>query len=154
MTLIIESAPPRTAPARTAPAKARSAPDGRRKPGRAHARGVRADQWGRAAEDVAADWYRARGGRIVARRKRTAAGEIDLVVELGEILAIVEVKARRSVEAALAAARPAQWRRLGLAAEIVADELGANDLRLDLAAVDGNGTVAVVENVGMAAPFA
>lgn len=117
-------------------------------------KGRRAEIWGRAAEDAAADWYRARGGRVVARRKRTAAGEIDLAVKLGEVLAIVEVKGRKTIESALCAATPAKWRKLGAAAEIFAAEIGAGDLRLDLAAVGGDGRVSVVENVGMAGAFA
>lgn len=51
---------------------------------------------GRTGELIAARWYRAHGGRIVARNHRCAEGELDLVVAEGRVLVFVEVKARRT----------------------------------------------------------
>ncbi|OYV65484.1 MAG: YraN family protein [Acidiphilium sp. 21-66-27] len=78
----------------------------------------RAELRGRGAETLVANWYGARGFEILARRLRTPAGEIDLVVANREVLAFVEVKARAAMRAAADALTPRQRRRLVAAAEI------------------------------------
>ena len=120
----------------------------------AAARGARSDQWGRAAEEVAARWYEAKGGEVLARRWRSAAGEVDLVVSLGGRLSIIEVKARNSVDAALRAVSPRDWRRLAQKAELCAEEFKCRDVRIDIAALGRDGRMQVVENAGMEAAFA
>lgn len=49
---------------------------------------------GRRAEALAAELLEASGYRVLARRFRTRAGEIDLVVDTDQLLVFVEVKAR------------------------------------------------------------
>lgn len=116
----------------------------------AQRRGQRAERWGRAAEEALEAHYQAIGGEIVARRARTAAGEIDLVVRLGGMLAFVEVKARKTMAAALSAVSPKDWVRRGAAAEAFAAASGhLGDMRLDLAAMDRNGAVQVIENASL-----
>lgn len=111
--------------------------------------GRRAELWGRAAEDAAADWYAARGADVLARRARTAAGELDLVVRDGGMLVFVEVKARRSLAEACAAVDARRQASLAdRAACWLADHCGRLDheSRFDVAAIDRGGRVAVLEN--------
>lgn len=72
---------------------------------------------GHRAEALAAWWLRLKGYRIEARGFRAPAGEIDLIARRGRVLALVEVKARRSLEAAGEAIAPRQRRRIARAAE-------------------------------------
>lgn len=107
---------------------------------------------GAAAEDRAAAYYAERGARILARNWRASreegGGEIDLVVAEAGAIVFVEVKQRRSIEAAAAAIRPAQWSRLEAAAEafMLARGAGACDLRFDAVLMDRSGRIEVVEN--------
>jgi len=55
-----------------------------------------AQRFGRESEVEAARYLQGAGYRIVARNYRTPFGEIDLVAYDGDVLAFVEVKARRS----------------------------------------------------------
>ncbi|MEO0389107.1 MAG: YraN family protein [Pseudomonadota bacterium] len=108
-----------------------------------------AELYGHAAEDAAQLFYERRGGRVVARRARTAAGEIDLVVAEGAVLVFVEVKARRTRAAAAAALSPRQIARIGQAAEIWMDAAGTpagTDLRFDVVLSDRDGGIEVLEN--------
>ncbi|HYP62521.1 MAG TPA: YraN family protein, partial [Acidocella sp.] len=56
-----------------------------------------AESLGRDAEDLVAQGLEAQGYKILARRLRTKAGEIDLVVADAARLIFVEVKARNSL---------------------------------------------------------
>ncbi len=102
---------------------------------RADAGRRRAYHRGRRAELLCALWLRLKGYRILARRFRSAAGEIDIVARRGPVLAFVEVKARPTAAAGQWAIGPRQQRRLTRAAEAF---LAA---RPDLAAVTAGGFV-------------
>jgi putative endonuclease len=103
---------------------------------------------GLAAEDIAARLYAAEGGRILARRWRCPAGEIDLIVALPDTIVFVEVKARRHRDAAAFALTPAQTARLGAAAEtwLAAHGPGGDPCRFDLVLVDGAGRAERIAN--------
>jgi len=101
-------------------------------------RGVRARLDGRRAEWVAALLMMGKGYRILGMRLRTPQGEVDLAVVRGAVLAIVEVKRRRSLEEALLAVSPSQRERLRRAGLALAARLGRNKpavVRLDLVAL-------------------
>lgn len=59
-----------------------------------------------------------KGYRIQALRYRTKGGEIDLVARRGDLVAIVEVKARRSLADALDAVSTTAERRIEAAADL------------------------------------
>ncbi|MEO1542714.1 MAG: YraN family protein [Pseudomonadota bacterium] len=64
------------------------------------------------AEFFVSVFLMARGYRVLARRARTVHGEIDLVVVRGQRLSFIEVKARRSREAAESSLSPRQRQRI------------------------------------------
>lgn len=107
-------------------------------------RGRQADLRGRLAEDAAHAALRSDGWNILARRLRTAAGEIDLIAEKEGLLAIVEVKARPKLSDAVIALTDRQRTRLVLATEIALannPNWGEGGVRFDLLVVDAKGTV-------------
>ena len=59
-----------------------------------------------------------KGYRIVARRYRTKAGEIDLIARRGDLVLIVEVKARPTLEEAMDAIGRESARRIEGAADL------------------------------------
>lgn len=68
------------------------------------------------AETMAAWWLRLRGYRILARGFRAPVGEIDLIAKRGRVLAMVEVKARPTLDEARQAISPRQRDRIARAA--------------------------------------
>jgi putative endonuclease len=102
------------------------------------ARGGKARRDGRFSEFTAAFWLMATGWRILAFRLKTPQGEIDILARRGAVLAVVEVKRRRTIEAALEAVTHRQRQRLRAAAENLAakrPDLAALAVRLDLIAL-------------------
>ena len=93
---------------------------------------------GHRGETFAAWALRLKGYRILARRYRTPAGEIDLVARRGDLVAIVEVKARPTLEEAMQAVTPYALRRIESAADLWLARQPDHDrlsLRFDLVAV-------------------
>ena len=90
-------------------------------------------------EALAAWFYRLRFYRVLARRYRTPAGEIDLIVRRGRTIVFVEVKHRPNEAQALETLVPRARRRIARAAELwLAAHPGAAgfDLRFDLVIVN------------------
>jgi putative endonuclease len=73
---------------------------------------------GRRGEWLALWWLRARGYRILAQDYRSAVGEIDVVARRGSTLAIIEVKARDTLDAAIESLSPRQRGRIIAAARL------------------------------------
>ena len=99
--------------------------------------------YGRAAEEAAARYLIKAGWRLLGRNVRVGRGELDIVARRGPVLAIVEVKARRTntcgaPEDAVGAAKRRQVARLAelwLAARPWALK-GIDEVRFDIVAVD------------------
>jgi putative endonuclease len=93
---------------------------------------------GRRGEVVSALWLMAKGYRILGFRLKTPQGEIDVLAKKGQVLAVVEVKLRGSIELALEAVGQQQRQRLRRAGETFAArraDLKGAAVRLDLMAL-------------------
>ena len=101
-------------------------------------RGALARRSGRRSEVWAALWLMAKGYRILGFRLKTPQAEIDLLAKRGDILAVVEVKSRASLEVALETVTYDQRQRLrraGVALAANRPGLAACAVRLDLLAL-------------------
>ena len=101
-------------------------------------RGRRAWRQGHAAEGLAALYLLFTGWRLLGFRIRSHGVEMDILARRGSVLAVVEVKRRRSLDEALAAVTPAQLYRLRRAAEAFLasrPDLQGLAVRLDLLAL-------------------
>ncbi len=78
----------------------------------------RAQRRGHLAEWLAALSLMCKGYRIVARRFRTRVGEVDLIARKGNLVALVEVKARSDERAAVDAVTASAARRIAAAGDI------------------------------------
>ena len=95
-------------------------------------------RFGRRAEGLAAFSLMLRGYRIVRRRFKTPAGEIDLIARRGRLLIAVEVKARQTLGQAMEAVTPGQRARIVRALGIFIagrPDCAALDIRFDVMAV-------------------
>jgi putative endonuclease len=136
---------------------AEPSPGPRPAPGRARP-GLRSghrQRLGARGEQLAADWYAARGYQVVARNWRCREGELDLVLARDGELVFCEVKTRSSDRfgTPAEAVTPAKQRRLRvLAVRYLAEQgggragrdAGRRGIRFDVAAVSG-GRVEVIE---------
>lgn len=112
-------------------------------------RGKMAHHAGASAEERIADDYARRGYAIAEQRWRGTAGEIDLIFRDGAALIFVEVKKSSSFDRAAARISAKQLRRLTQSAEEFAgnEPMGLmTDVRFDVALVDAQGCVKVIEN--------
>jgi putative endonuclease len=79
-----------------------------------------------------------KGYRIIARRYRTKLGEIDLIARRGNLVLIVEVKARPTLLAAMEAIAHQSERRIEAAADLWLSrqpDYGKLSVRFDMVAV-------------------
>lgn len=101
-------------------------------------RRLKAYRLGHSSEWLAAMALRLKGFRIIARRYKTKLGEIDLVARRGDLVLIVEVKARRTLDEAMDAIGFESQRRIEGAADlwlIRQRDHARLSLRFDLVAV-------------------
>jgi putative endonuclease len=104
---------------------------------------------GQAAEEAVLRTYEAQGYRQAATRWRSPAGEIDLILRKGDLVIFVEVKQARNFGRASEALSARQAERILTAAALFLDGEPRGQLtetRLDLALVNGEGAVEIVEN--------
>lgn len=114
-----------------------------------HHRGRRAFHAGQAAEMRIAQDYERRGFAIARRRWRGRGGEIDLIVRDGPGLIFVEVKQSRSLARAAESLSARQMQRIYASAEefLGTEPAGSlTDVRFDVALVDGQGDLQIIEN--------
>lgn len=108
----------------------------------------RAERRGRVGETAAAWWLRLKGWRILARRVRTPAGEVDLVARRPGLVAFVEVKVRASREELDWAIDQRRLARVAAAAEALAPRFceEGDDLRIDVILIAPGRALRHVEN--------
>lgn len=112
-------------------------------------RGQAAYSSGLRAEDLAADYYRARGCEVLSQRWRGPYGEIDLILRQGGMLVFVEVKKSASHDRAALRISRRQIRRICYSALDYCGRYGngwSTDMRFDAALVDAGGNVTVIGN--------
>ena len=93
---------------------------------------------GHRSEWLAAGLLMAKGYQVLGFRLTTRAGEIDILARRGRVLAVVEVKRRATMEAALQALGPDQDDRLLAAGRSVLRQrpsLAGHVLRIDMVAL-------------------
>ncbi len=89
------------------------------------------------AEKAAASWLRLKGYRILQNRYKTQYGEIDLIIQKKNMIAFVEVKARKTKAETLESVTPRAQQRITRAAlhYISENNLENNDFRFDVVSV-------------------
>lgn len=100
--------------------------------------GGQSQREGHGAEWLAALWLMGRGYQILGFRMRGRAGEIDILARRGPVLAVVEVKRRATMDAALNALTHDQHQRLLASGRAVLHgrpSLAGLELRIDIVAL-------------------
>jgi len=93
-----------------------------------------AEASGRRGERIAAWWLRLKGWRILDKRVRTPAGEVDLVARKGNLIAFVEVKMRATSAELDFAIDERRLTRVAAAAEVLMPRYAGpgDDIRVDV----------------------
>jgi putative endonuclease len=122
-----------------------------KRPRRATSDRKAAENRGREGERRAAWWLWLRGWRILDRRVRTPAGEVDLIVRKGNLVAFVEVKTRATdaeLDFAIDARRLA---RVAAAAEYLMPRYAGpgDDIRVDVILIAPGKLPRHIENAWM-----
>lgn len=101
-------------------------------------RRLRAYRLGHRGEGLAALALRLKGYRILVRRHRTRSGEIDLIARRGDLVIMVEVKARPTLIAAMEAITASAQQRIEAAGDLWLSrqpDYGRLSVRYDLVAI-------------------
>jgi putative endonuclease len=93
-----------------------------------------AERQGRRGETLACWWLRLTGWRVLARRVRVGAGEVDIVARRGRTVAFVEVKWRATGAALDTAIDARRLQRVARAAAALAPRYARDgaDVRIDV----------------------
>lgn len=112
---------------------------------------VLADQKGREAEAQAAQWLMLQGFEILAERRKTPQGEIDLIARRPGLVIFVEVKWRRKRADLDLAIDERRLARVAAAVEVVAHEYatGGEDIRIDVLLLAPGSPPRHIENAWM-----
>ena len=112
---------------------------------------VIADRKGREAEAQAAHFLMLQGFEIVAERRKTKAGEIDLIARRPGLVAFVEVKWRRKAADLDLAIDERRLARVAAAVETVAHEYAGpqDDIRIDVLLLAPGSKPRHIENAWM-----
>jgi putative endonuclease len=110
-----------------------------------------AENRGREGERRAAWWLWLRGWRILDRRVRTPAGEVDLVVRRGNLVAFVEVKTRATAADLDFAIDERRLARVAAAAEFLMPRYAGpgDDIRVDVILIAPRTPPRHIENAWM-----
>nr|WP_294817139.1 YraN family protein [uncultured Sphingomonas sp.] len=122
-----------------------------KRPRRATSARKAAENRGREGERRAAWWLWLRGWRILDRRVRTPAGEVDLVVRKGNLIAFVEVKTRATDPELDFAIDERRLRRVAAAAEYLMPRYAGpgDDIRVDVILIAPGKLPRHIENAWM-----
>ncbi|WP_294050517.1 YraN family protein [Sphingomonas sp.] len=110
-----------------------------------------AETRGREGERRAAWWLWLKGWRILDRRVRTPAGEVDLVVRRGNLIAFVEVKTRATAADLDFAIDERRLARVAAAAEVLMPRYAGpnDDIRVDVILIAPGTPPRHIENAWM-----
>jgi putative endonuclease len=110
-----------------------------------------AENRGREGERRAAWWLWLRGWRILDRRVRTPAGEVDLIVRKGKLVAFVEVKTRATAAELDFAIDERRLARVAAAAEYLMPRYAGpgDDIRVDVILIAPRTLPRHIENAWM-----
>jgi putative endonuclease len=110
-----------------------------------------AETRGREGERRAAWWLWLKGWKILDSRVRTPAGEVDLVVRRGNLVAFVEVKTRATAAALDFAIDERRLARVAAAAEILMHRYAGpnDDIRIDVILIAPRTLPRHIENAWM-----
>lgn len=110
-----------------------------------------AETRGRNGETRAAWYLRLKGWRILDRRVRTPAGEVDLVARRGNLVAFVEVKTRKNEAGLDIAIDEYRLARVAAAAEYLMPRYAAtgDDIRVDVILIAPGALPRHIENAWM-----
>ena len=105
------------------------------------------------AETLAATYLKAKNYKVLETRYKTSYGEIDLIIQRGDLIAFVEVKARQSIDQALESISSKMRMRIQNAALHYMSENPATqnyELRFDVVAVKPPLSIHHLENAWLA----
>ncbi len=110
-----------------------------------------AEAAGRRGERLAGWWLRLKGWRILDRRVRTPAGEVDIVARKGSLVAFVEVKMRGSAAELDFAIDERRLARVAAAAEMLMPRYAGagDDIRVDVILLAPGARPRHIENAWM-----